>query len=326
MVIVSALVLAGCTVFGGTASKTSVSPAAPSPVKAKETSPVTRAAGEPAAQLPAESPIPSPAPLTREAVLSCPVSLPNLAESPDEYFLSAEDGYGNPEQTIFIGLWPVGKVVFYPGGPGHIGPDGSLSMKFWFYRTIEGEVVFEGRRLDAPAPPMPGLVLRGEEDGYGERGFQPAGLVFTTEGCWEVTARIGAEQMTFVTLVARVPFEPLLPAWLPEGLSLADSDLTGLPGSFRQVYGSTGKGQGELIIETAQDEPAPSGETQQEPAPAGELQGACAPGVEDQIEQAGLDGVVLEWARKGLRYRISQNGLGLSCADIQRVAGLEQGG
>ncbi len=336
-VLFTALLLAGCAVFGDAPAKIPASPAPsrsspatthPSPPFAQpaETQ-APSAVPTPTATLsapPTETPFPTPAPLTREAVLSCPVSLPNLAESPDEYFLPAESGYGNPERTIFIGLWPGGKVYFYPGGPGRIAPDGSLGMKFWFYRTVPGEAVFSGRRLDAPAPPMPELVLRGEEDGYGERGFQPAGLIFSSEGCWEVTARIGAEQMTFVTLAARAPFAPFWPAWLPEGLSLVDSDLTGLPDSFRQVYGFPGQSQSALVIETAQDESASSGETPQAPLFASGLRGGCAQGEGEKKAQASREEAVLEWSAEGLRYRIYQAGLGLSCEELRRVAGLDQ--
>lgn len=149
-------------------------------------------------------PGPTSVPLSAE----CPVSLPNLEESPNDYYLSTRSGYGNPARTIFIGLWPGGKVVFHPGGPRTQSPDGSLAMKFWFHRTVPGNVVIGGQRLDAQAPPMPETVLRGEEDGYGETGFHPAGLVFPGEGCWEVTARVGDHEMSVVMLVVRFPFAP----------------------------------------------------------------------------------------------------------------------
>jgi hypothetical protein len=150
---------------------------------------------------PTWTPAPTAVPLTEEAIEACPVSLPNLDESPDAYYISTRSGYGNEEGTMFIGLWPEGRVIFRPDGPGRIYPDGRLGMKFWFYRTVPGEVVFSGQRLDATAPPLPEVVLRGVPDGYGETGFHPAGLVFAGPGCWEVTGRVGESTLTFVTLV-----------------------------------------------------------------------------------------------------------------------------
>lgn len=38
-------------------------------------------------------------------------------------------------------------------------------------------------------------------DGYGETGFQATGIVFPTEGCWEVTGRADKARVTFLTLV-----------------------------------------------------------------------------------------------------------------------------
>jgi hypothetical protein len=243
------------------------------------------------------------------------VSLPNLDRSPDENYISAETGYGNPQGTLFIGLWPGNKVYFYPGGPGTIGPDGSLGMKFWFYRTVPGEVVFGGQRLDAPAPPMPATVLRGKEDGYGETGFHPAGLVFSSEGCWEVAASVGNERLTFVTLVAYVPFEPLWPNWLPEGLAYQDADFTGLPGSFRFVFGSADGSAGAVSVETAQ-----GGLESAQPYPDAEQQPLTVNGQSGVCVRAGADAGALEWSEGGLSYRIRQDGLGLRCEDLLRIA------
>ena len=132
----------------------------------------------------------------------CPVTLPNGKFPGKENY---EDfNLGNESGTIFTIPWSDGKVVFEPGGPGEISPDGSLSMKWPWYRTVPGEVVINGRRLDTEAPPMPEITLRGVPDGYSETGFHPSALTWPSEGCWEITAQVGAESLTFVTLVIRV--------------------------------------------------------------------------------------------------------------------------
>lgn len=141
-------------------------------------------------------------PLSDEAIASCPVTLPSDEASPVEIPPDyAGFTYWNEETTLFTIPWPEGKVIFEPGGPGFIGLDGSLAMKWpWYRYNVVGQLTIEGRRLDAPA-----LPLRAEINGnYGTIGFQPSGLIFSSEGCWEVTGRVGDHSLTFVTLVIQV--------------------------------------------------------------------------------------------------------------------------
>ena len=104
--------------------------------------------------------------------------------------------------TPALGVWlsEDGTIVFRPGGPGFIAPDGSLSMKFPWQRRIRGALTIEGRRLDGAAPPLRSAI----PDGYGDTGFQATALIFPTPGCWEVTGRVGGERLTFVTRVVKV--------------------------------------------------------------------------------------------------------------------------
>ena len=123
---------------------------------------------------------------------TCPVTLVN-------------DGKGGTYQNeaLKVGLWPDGKVIFRTQGPGHIAEDGSLAMKFWWWRLKPGPLRIEGRRLDDVAP-----ALRADiPEGY-PRGFQATALVFPTVGCWEVTGYLGEEQLKFVTLVEQVEEPP----------------------------------------------------------------------------------------------------------------------
>ncbi len=50
-----------------------------------------------------------------------------------------------------------------------------------------------------PAPPLRADI----PEGYGLSGFQASGVIFPTEGCWEVTGRVGNVSLTFVTLVVK---------------------------------------------------------------------------------------------------------------------------
>jgi hypothetical protein len=73
-------------------------------------------------------------------------------------------------------------------------------MKFPWVRGVRGKLTIQGKRLDAPAPPLRAHI----PDGYGDTGFQATGIIFPTEGCWEVTGKVGDSSLTFVTRVVRV--------------------------------------------------------------------------------------------------------------------------
>jgi hypothetical protein len=125
----------------------------------------------------------------------CPVTEPNGQAPPGER--PAQAHYGNG--FLWTGLWPNGKVVFTIGGTGEILANGSLAMKFWWWRGVAGKLAITGRRLDGPAAPLGSRI----PDGYGEIGFQSTALLFPTVGCWEVTGSVGGKTLTFVTLVAK---------------------------------------------------------------------------------------------------------------------------
>jgi hypothetical protein len=171
---------------------------------------------------------------------------------------------------------------------------------------------------------MPTVVLKGEPDGYGETGFHPSGLIWPGEGCWEVTARVGKESLTFVTLVARVPIEPLWPMWLPEGLVNDDTRLSPSPWSIQQVFRSA-DGSNEVILETTQgsreNDTLYPGAIPEQVVVNGQP-GACVRGSADEQGQwqVEADGAVLEWEDGALSYSIRQTGAGLGCEDLLKIA------
>jgi len=147
----------------------------------------------------------------KAAPATCPVTLPGCAAAFGKRTSGSEAvSFFEPETSRWkpilmvgpFGLWPGGTVVFQPGGPGSIEPDGSLSMKFGWTRGegLRGKLKIQGRRLDAPAPPLRASI----PEGYGDTGFQATGLIFLTEGCWEVTGEVGETRVTFVTRVVRI--------------------------------------------------------------------------------------------------------------------------
>lgn len=137
---------------------------------------------------------------------ACAVTVPNGSEppgvlthhGPNDNPAKDSSLYGNGK--LWTTLWPKGTVEFRPGGPGFIDADGSLSMKFNWWRGVRGRLTIKGRRLDASAPPLGASI----PEGYGDIGFQSSALIFPTEGCWEVTASVGETSLTFVTRVIKV--------------------------------------------------------------------------------------------------------------------------
>jgi len=123
---------------------------------------------------------------------TCPVTLPNESTPPGARNWAREHSYGNGK--LFTEFWPFGVVVAHPE---QVNPDGSIEMKWPWWRGNRGRLRIEGRRLDGHAEPLRAEI----PSAYGLVGFQPSGLVFPTQGCWEVTGRVGDAALTFVTIV-----------------------------------------------------------------------------------------------------------------------------
>lgn len=139
---------------------------------------------------------PSPSPLTLANAEDCPVTLPTTAppEIGDRLFGS---GSAHGKDDLWVGgLWPDGITAV---GDSFVAADGSIGMKFGWWRNVSGKLEITGRRLDGSAPPL----HAGVPDGYGQTGFQASGVSFPTEGCWEVTGTVGSSSLIFVTFVTK---------------------------------------------------------------------------------------------------------------------------
>jgi Tol biopolymer transport system component len=257
------------------------------------------------------------APLTKEAIASCPVSSPNIQESPHEHFISSTYGYENDDRTLFTDLWPGGKVHF---APEQVSPDGSLWIKWGWWRELDEDLVIEGRRLDAPAPPLMAQV----PCCYGVPGFQVSEIIFPSEGCWEVTGKTGNATLTFVTLAVKIPFEPSSLANRPEGLIQIDTDLSDLPRSVSRVYGYPSGENGTLILQTGLGQLESLATVPESAKRIVTFEGneaACIQGTWDVQSQwqAEADAGILEWTAGIFSYRISHSGLGLGCEDLLQL-------
>ena len=175
------LVVGGLTSCGRDQPASSAGPAA---ATATTTAPSTTAASTPR--------------LDAESAKRCPVTLPGHVGppgvSPHDFF-GWRDTYGNGKLWVG-GLWPGGVIN---ADAAFINKDGSVGMKFGWWRVAPGKLRITGRRLDAPAPPARGIV----PDGYGATGFQASGVEFPTEGCWEITGTLPTTSLRFVTFVVK---------------------------------------------------------------------------------------------------------------------------
>jgi hypothetical protein len=261
-------------------------------------------------QLPTTSSLASGVPLDQAAIASCPVTLPNGKSPPG----ASDFNLGNEDGSLFTIPWPEGVVIFARDGPGFVLPDGSLEMKWPWWRGVRGKLTIEGRRLDAPAP-APRAEFTG---GYGDSGFLPITLIFPTQGCWEITGKVGNAQLTFATLVVKVPFRFIFLNWGPKEIVSTKYDTSNLPDSYREI--ETYSNNGELVMESAVDEQAivaPDPGATQQKVTIWEQPGICVQGeLVNQQWKENVDAGFLEWTAEGSSYRIVHKGLGLRCDDL----------
>jgi hypothetical protein len=131
-------------------------------------------------------------------VRECPVTVPRPVPSSEEWKQSLfGSDYAHGNDKLWVGGLGEGGVIDV--GPDYVEPDGSVGMKFGWWRLVPGTLQITGRRLDGAAP----AVRANVPSGYGDLGFQSSGVYFPTPGCWEVTGTVGTASLSFVTLVVK---------------------------------------------------------------------------------------------------------------------------
>jgi hypothetical protein len=159
---------------------------------------------------------PAPQSITRSDVRLCPATIPShyphetmIATSPPaagsltfpttpttaviiRHVTPGTFAFGNGKLWTILNL---GGVLVASGDM--VRPNGSIWWKFPWWRMVAGHLTITGRRLDAPTSPLTSRV----PGGYGNSGFQASGVIFPTEGCWQVTAKTAHTSVTFVAFV-----------------------------------------------------------------------------------------------------------------------------
>ena len=94
----------------------------------------------------------------------CSATIPN-GQGPPGPELSGPHHHGGG--GLWTVLWPDGVVEFVPDGPGALLEDGSLAMKFPWWRGpgVLGPLEITGRRLDSSSPPLRADIPEGYGDG-----------------------------------------------------------------------------------------------------------------------------------------------------------------
>lgn len=136
---------------------------------------------------------PSPSPTEGASVIACPVTEPKWAKPPDDAAVQGSPAYGyyfvNEDGSIWASAeWTrVEKYRVQATAEG---------IKVGWFRPAGAALEITGQRLDARAPPLEAHI----PCCYPTR-FQATGLFFPAAGCWEITAKAAASQLSFVVRV-----------------------------------------------------------------------------------------------------------------------------
>ena len=124
---------------------------------------------------------------------TCPVTKPLWLKPPDDPAVQDPPGYGyyysNQDQSLLASAWWTGEQESYL----RAGKDG---VKVGWFRPAGALLEIRGQRLDGQAPPLEAHV----PCCYPTQ-FQATGLIFPTEGCWEVSAKAAESELAFVVWV-----------------------------------------------------------------------------------------------------------------------------
>lgn len=128
----------------------------------------------------------------------CPVTIPNGEGPPGEVRSATYHG----EAGLFTALPEDGIIV---AKPQDLQPDGTIAIKFpWWAAGPEGSLSISGKRLDVSAPDLRAEITPSMPDTpFRGTGFWATSVIFSTEGCWEVSGTVEDAALRFVTFVVK---------------------------------------------------------------------------------------------------------------------------
>jgi hypothetical protein len=129
---------------------------------------------------------------------SCPASQVTRDSAPADPNADSGGGpanwYVNSDRTIWAGPVPEGG---WPSGGTLFSGDGMVKgQKTYWVRPQGKQLAITGRRIDTNGPPVEAHIPC-----CYPTGFQIVALYFPTQGCWEVSAKAGDNELRFVTEV-----------------------------------------------------------------------------------------------------------------------------
>jgi hypothetical protein len=133
-------------------------------------------------------------PQDRETVSSaCPLAEPIWAKPPADSAVQGSPEFGyyfvNEDSSIWASAWWTKQDDYHL----RVSPEG---IKVGWFRPAGAALEITGQRIDAQAPALEAHI----PCCYPTR-FQATGLIFPTEGCWEVTAKAEDSELSFVVWV-----------------------------------------------------------------------------------------------------------------------------
>ena len=141
------------------------------------------------------SPPPTSAPFSEPSPTpACPVTEPKWLKPPEDSAVSGSPDYGyyfvNQDRSILASAW------WWDESKEHHLRSNEGGNKIGWFRPTGAALEITGERIDAQAAPLEAHV----PCCYLTR-FQASGLLFPTDGCWKVAARVAESELTFVVWV-----------------------------------------------------------------------------------------------------------------------------
>ncbi len=186
LVVLTTLFLTACT----TSTQPTATPNTPVPTASPTETTFPTAA-------PTTLPIaPTALPIAAAAQNDCPITQPQWLKPPVDAAVPDEPQYGNyitnSDQSILVGAWWLGQSEPYLVT--------NQWLKVGWFRPAGATLEIGGDPLIL-ADPNADTTFRTEiPDGYPTR-FTPTSLMFSTPGCWQITATAADKAITFVVQV-----------------------------------------------------------------------------------------------------------------------------